>query len=188
MKHRLFLAVEIPPVVAAPVVALQSQLDKMGLPIRWEPIEKLHLTTNFIGKVDDEKLHSIADLAKEVSGRYQPFTLEPAFLETMYRKHEGSYIYLGIGGDIEPLKNLQQELALLISDMQIAQPAKYLPHVTIGKLQKMDPNMTKDTLQRIREVDFTPLPQFTVDHLTLYESLLSRDASHFRKIRRFVLS
>jgi len=188
MKHRLFLAINIPEELTREIVTLQTRLDRLGLPIRWEDPEKLHLTLNFIGKVDEEKQSKIESLAGKIAADSFSFSLTPVFLETMYKKHETSHVYLGMGGELDRLKNLQGLLASAISEMFIAQPNKYLPHITIGKLKKMDPVMTKDVLQKIREIDIEPLPEFTIDDFSLFESLLSRDGSHYRRVSRYRLS
>jgi 2'-5' RNA ligase len=188
LKHRLFLAIDIPPQLAKPISELQSRLEKLALPIKWEPEEKLHLTLNFIGKIDEEKQSKIESLAGKIASDSFSFSLSPVFLETMYKKHETSHVYLGIAGDLELLKDLQGRLASAISELFIAQPNKYLPHITIGKLKKMDPVMTKEVLQKIREIEIEPLPEFQVDSFSLYESLLSRDGSHFRRVSRYKLS
>lgn len=187
MKHRLFLAIDIPPEVTQPIVSLQQSLERLGQPVIWEPEEKLHLTLNFLGKVDSDQHTSIVRIISATASQTTGFSLKPAFLETLYKKHETSYIYLDVSGQLDLLNELQEKLSDGFSRMLIAQPRKYLPHITVGKLKKMDPVMTKSVLQRFGDMEAPVFPEFFVNHLTLYESLLSRAGSHYQKVDTFRL-
>ncbi len=185
MKQRLFLAIELPDNVAKSVLQLQTQLDRLHLPIDWEPEEKLHLTLNFLGKVDDSLLSEISLIVRNRCSETQNFKLIPAFLETLYKRHETSIVYLGLGGDVTELKNLQKDLASAFSQLQFSQSERFLPHITIGKVKKNDPVVTKSVLDTINQQEFTPLPEFAVDHLTLFRSFPAKFDSHYQRVGRF---
>lgn len=134
-----------------------------------------------------EKQIEIVRSVTEISMSHRSFSLRPVFLDTLYKKHDTSLVYLAVGGDVDALQELQSSLARSLTDLKISQPDKFRPHIVIGKLKKMDPVMTKDVLQKIQDVDIDPLPEFTVNHICLYESFLTREGSHYRRIGRYML-
>ena len=188
MKQRLFIALDPTEDLRQEIVDLQSRLEKLRLPVLFQPAEKLHLTLNFLGAVDESAVGNLGAAVRTATSGISSFSLTPAFLETLYQKHDNSIIYLGFSGDISHLKNLQSELKKYLADLHFAQPKRFLPHITIGKFKKTDPVLTKSYMDQIRDFDFYPLSAFIIDHVILYESLLSKAGSHFRRLRRFPLT
>lgn len=187
MKHRLFIALDLPPSHYELVLVLQDKLNKLGLPVEWEPSEKLHLTLNFLGRVDEQFDSRLEADIRGVARRCPPFTISLAFLETFYRRHDSSLIYLGVGEGLVETKALQKSLNESMARLNLPQQTRFLPHVSIGKLSRTDTITTKSFLDKVSQIDFTPLPTFTVDRFVLYESHLSRSGSYFQKVRVFPL-
>lgn len=188
MKHRLFLAIDLPPVQSQLVFQLQQQLDKLGMPISWEPEEKLHMTLNFVGRLDNEQTVSLQRSVLSWVNSIPQFNLKLTFLESMYNRHEPSIIYLAPTGGIEQLKNLQTAITTNLTNLSIPQPIRFLPHVTIGKLKRTDPTLTKKFLDQISDQPAPQIPEFTVEAVVLYESFLSRSGSHYQRLRHYSLS
>jgi RNA 2',3'-cyclic 3'-phosphodiesterase len=182
LKQRLFISLDPPDSTRQEITVLQHALEKLNLPIRFEPPEKLHLTLNFIGAVEKDRVGSLQNLIRRVADTYAPLTLTPAFLETLYQKHDSSLIYLGLTGDTDGLDNLHDDLKENLAEQQIPQPERYMPHITIGRFKKADPVLTKSFMDKVNAYEFTALTPFIADRISLYESLLSRDGSHYRRI------
>ncbi len=187
MKHRLFFAIDLPDPCRSAVVDLQTRLDRLGLPVMWEEPAKLHLTLHFLGPTPQEQINSFTPGLQKLARSAPAFSLTPYFLETLYRRHEASLVYIGMEGDLTALKNLHKSLAGLLSGYQLPAQNRFFPHITIGRLRRDDPVTTKNFLSRIDAVDIQPLPSFLVDHLTLYESDLSPAGSHYQKIGQYGL-
>lgn len=187
MKHRLFISLDLPDPIRHEIAALQTRLDALHLPLRLEEPEKLHLTLNFIGAFDKDATNNLAKNINEITSSHSQFKLRPFFLETLYQKHVGSLVYLGITGDLSALTDLQSQISEYLGSKFIAQPRRFLPHITIAKVIKADPVLTKSILDSVRELKFSPLPEFTVDHVSLNQSLLSRNGSTYRHLRLFML-
>ena len=183
MKHRLFLAIDVP---SSPIIELQSRLEKLGLPISWEKPEKLHLTLNFIGRVSSDQLGGVSRVIKSAIYQFNKLTVSLPFLETLYQRHDQTLLYLAASSpDLVPL---QKAVCAGLDSIKFPQPRRFLPHVTIGKLKRTDPTTTKHVIDIISDFDYQPVSSFEVDHLTLYESLLSSKGSTYQKIANFRLS
>ncbi len=185
MKYRLFIAIDAP--LRQEVLSLQSKLSELNLPVVWEEPEKVHLTLNFLGEVEQAQIGHLNKIITTAVSEFSPFNLRPAFLETLYKRHDPSLIYLGLSGDTDVLKELQQRLTKGLEKMALPQPERFLPHITIGRLKRIDPTMTKSFLDKIRDSDFSPLPEFLVKNIVLYRSLLSKSGSHYAQLHEFVL-
>ena len=183
MKHRLFLAIDVP---SSPIIELQSRLEKLGLPISWEKPEKLHLTLNFIGRVSSDQLGGVSRVIKSAIYQFNKLTVSLPFLETLYQRHDQTLLYLAASSpDLVPL---QKAVCAGLDSIKFPQPRRFLPHVTIGKLKRTDPTTTKHVIDIISDFDYQPMPSFDVDHLTLYESHLSSKGSSYQKIATFRLA
>jgi 2'-5' RNA ligase len=187
LKHRLFIALDIPDSLCRDIVRLQTKLDKFSLPVKWEEAEKLHITLNFLGRIDEQKIPGINKIISRTAVLCHPFMLSPVFLETMYKKHEPSFIYLYLTGDLQPLFQLQKSLKKEFDRFRIPLPERFFPHITIGRVKKADPVFTKSVLEKIRDYEFSPLSSFDVNSITLYESLITEKGSHYSRVERFVL-
>ncbi len=187
LKQRLFIAIDPPENIRQEITGLQQDLDRLKLPVIFELPEKFHVTLNFIGAVDKDFTGTLANRIREITMNFQAFNLRPYFLETLYQKHDQSLIYLGLAGDLANLKKIRLATGQMLADSGIPQKSKYLPHLTVARMKKADPVITKTALDKIIDFEFQPLSSFLVDHLTLYESLLSQKGSHYRQVGRFML-
>jgi RNA 2',3'-cyclic 3'-phosphodiesterase len=187
LKHRTFIAIEVPREIGEEIAAVQKQLDKYHLPVAWEPVEKLHLTLAFLGKLDNDQLGVVRGRLRSIITEYPSFELRPAFLETLYQKHDSSLFYLAVVGDLEILKDLHKDIRLAMEELKIPVAERFMPHITIGRLHRTDPTATKQFLDKILDYELPVLNSFPVDRITLYESFLSRIGSTYRKVCQIML-
>jgi 2'-5' RNA ligase len=185
LKHRLFIALDLPTTLHSDISSLQNKLVSISQVFNAEPLEKLHLTLNFLGRVDDQFNSQLEGQLNRVAKNTRPFVIQPQFLETLYNRHESSLVYLGIGGEVDLLKELQSNINSVMAQLTLPQQNRFLPHVTIAKLERTSPEITKNLLDKVSDVEFSALSEFNVDHFTLYESLLSKSGSHYQKVRVF---
>ncbi len=187
MKHRLFLAIEIPETYYPWVRKLQSQINSLKVPVEWQDLDRLHLTLNFIGRVDDKDLPAVRGQMRSVIASYPKFILKPTFLESLYNRHDGSFIYISPTGDVNTLRELQESLGEKLSEMNLPRQSRFLPHIKIGTYKKADPTTTKQFMDKVSELELDQWPEFTVERITLFESFLSRTGSYYQTIDRFVI-
>ena len=186
MKHRLFVAIDLPESSEGELISVQKELDKLELPIIWENPAKCHLTLNFLGHVDNSILHHIKSLITQAVSNISSFSLRPLYLETLYSRHEPTILYLSLAKS-EELFQLQASISSSINSIT-PQPRHFLLHVSIGKLKRTDPVSTKRAIDIISNQEAPVLSEFLVDHITLYKSLLSRTGSTYQKLATFQLS
>jgi 2'-5' RNA ligase len=187
LKHRLFFAISLPETTQTAITRLYPALESVYPHLVFEPPEKLHITMNFLGRQEQEQIPQINKIGLNTTAQVPSFELTPSFLDCMYKKHAGSYVYLGLSGDLDTLKHIHKSLSLLLSDLNIPQAHRFFPHITIARFKKTDPVSLKSAMDKIDELEFTPLQSFLVEKLTLYESLLSQKGSHYRVVGEYLL-
>lgn len=166
----------MPETILGEIAALRPQLDKLKLPIVWG--KHPHLTLNFLGLADPK---IIAPLIPS----FHSFTLQPLYLDTLYNRHEPTILYLSIAKS-EELIELQKSLSVSLSQIT-PQPRRFLPHITIGRLKRTDPVSTKRYMDLISDFNSPHFSSFTVNKITLYQSLISQAGTTYQKLATFVL-
>lgn len=151
----------------------------------WEKPEKLHLTLNFLGRLDDSQISAVSAQVAKICDRTTAFSSSTGFIAALYKRHEQSLVYLDLSGDLEPLIQLQKTLSLSLAQLSFSQPRRYFPHITLGKIKKSDPVTVKSQLGKIDDAHLKVTAKFAIDHLTLYESLVSDKGSTYQRIQVF---
>jgi len=182
LKHRVFIAINLPAEVIAEIDKLQLKLDKLRLPIAWELPHKTHLTLNFMGKLEDQDIDKVRRALKQVVTNYPSLQLQPFMFDTLYIRHEPSLIYLLVKDEEGRLGELQKELTTQLDSITPQPGQKFLPHITIGRVKKSDPTFVKQTLDKISAVEIDPLSVFTVEKIDVMESFVSQVGSSFQRL------
>ena len=187
MKHRLFVAVDMPDAVKSEVEKLQISLDKLRLPVKWELPQKIHLTLSFLGRLADEEASLMRRIITNTATAFRPHLLQPVALDTLYQRHEPSLVYLLVADREGELTSLQKELTRKFDEITPQPRHKFMPHIVIGRILKSDPTLVKQSMDKLSEVEIEPLPQFEVQKISLYESHLSKSGSSYQRLGSFNL-
>lgn len=187
MKHRLLLAIDLPPVTKSELLHLQEQLTAFGVNAQWKKPEKLIVDINYLGRIEDSQATEIKKRIRQATHDFGVMKFTPVYLQALYSRHEPTEIFLNLSGDIERLMELQKTLSKEFKDMDMPQPQRYDPQITLGTLPRIDPTTAKQQIDKVDNFDFSPLSLFEVDTLTLFELFVSKAGTHIQKVGAFVL-
>lgn len=125
---RLFVGLEVPPEVAAPLSALRG-----GLPgARWQDPSDYHLTLRFIGDIDRRAAREIENELAEIDR--EAITVNFTGLGT-FGGDKPHTLYAGVAPSRE-LIELQGEAERVARRMGLKpEPRKFTPHVTLARLR-----------------------------------------------------
>jgi len=183
LTKRIFLGIG----VNLKLDGLHTKLSAFNKYLDWIPEEDLHIPLNYLGRLLHQDINAVGATIKTITEKYQPFTLNLQYLETLYKKHEESLIYFSLAGQVDVLNEMQKELAKNLDEVA-AQPKRYFPYLTIATLKKTDHETTKQILNKISDLDLKlNIDEFSVNKITLCESLYHRDSVTYQRIRDFVL-
>ncbi|WDI30485.1 RNA 2',3'-cyclic phosphodiesterase [Hyphococcus flavus] len=176
--HRLFVAIEIPEIVADALTVLQSGVDGA----RWRPTENFHLTLAFIGEADRHGFSNAVDALSTIDA--------PAFdLRLKGVGFFGDKQPRSLWAGIEPcpaLDHLQAktEQALRRAGCNI-EKRKFKPHVTLAYLR----GVSQDTaMVYASQHGLFSCGPFPVEAFHLYSSQLGGGASVYNIEASYALS
>jgi len=73
MRHRVFIAINLPEDIKKELVKYQAKWPE--LPIRWAKKENLHITLEFLGYISNEELLNTLKKTKEMAIKHKPFSI-----------------------------------------------------------------------------------------------------------------
>ncbi|HEX3818440.1 MAG TPA: RNA 2',3'-cyclic phosphodiesterase [Chthoniobacterales bacterium] len=156
---RLFVSLDLPPIVAAALVRLNPQLAG----VRWLPAEQLHLTLAFFGDVAPEMEEKLAGKLRVI--HFARFFLPIAGVGTFPSRGEPKIIWIGVGRGHPHLFQLHK----LVTDAALAAGLEpdlrpWHPHITLARCR----DVSRQTIQRFlrehadAEFGLTPIDSFSL--------------------------
>jgi 2'-5' RNA ligase len=131
---RLFIALDLPEYVRAELATVQSRLRRSGYPVRWSPIEKLHLTLQFLGETDPALVPALLTMLADLA--HSSLHLQLEGLGAFPRVERPSVIWVGLGGDCAALAQLQREVVAGTAPLGFSADSRpFHPHLTLGRLR-----------------------------------------------------
>jgi 2'-5' RNA ligase len=138
---RLFIALELPEPVPAALAATQQQLRRSGdHPVKWVAPESVHLTLQFLGEVEEERVPALLAALEQVQR-----TTYSSTMPTLHLTGAGAFpnvkrpqtIWVGVGGDTAPLAQVQQAVVRELEPLGFAaEDRPFRAHLTIGRVQR----------------------------------------------------
>ena len=184
MRHRLFTGLALPSELRSKIVELRS---KIPYDLDWEKPEKLHLTLNFLGNVTDDHLPHLLPVLTKSLNQQPSQKIHFGFLQTIYRRHEGSFLCLSPDQEAIDLVNLQKQLKDAVYHLGVPVADRFWPHLTIARIPKADPVSTKTLLDKIDGLDLKVRFTWEVDSIILYESKNDRSGTHYSRFTSYPL-
>ena len=169
---RLFVAVDIPEDVKAPLVCLPRELPQA----HWVHPEQLHLTLRFIGEVEQQTMMAIKAALTRVS--FPPFLLTLCGVGHFPPRSHPRVLWVGMD-PCRALTQLQQEVELALFDAGIPPDERpFSPHLTLARLKDTPPAAVSGFELRHRGLNCAP---FEAREFILYSSLLQHQGAIHRK-------
>ncbi|MBO6813648.1 MAG: RNA 2',3'-cyclic phosphodiesterase [Rhizobiaceae bacterium] len=157
---RLFVALDVPPSIAAHVSFLQGGL----FGARWIDKENFHITLRFIGDIERPMARELAAQLERV--KTEPFMLELAGLDVFGNAKPHS-LFAGVERNAS-LYELQAAIERICQRVGLPpDPRKFTPHLTLARVRGLKPQAIANYLSGNGLFRTAP---FSVDHFTLYSS------------------
>lgn len=137
MRFRVFAALVLPPENQAQLGELLAGLQDAAPPgaVRWVRPEAMHLTVKFYGDVAAEAVPALAAGLGQASAVAPPMTLTLQGLGVFPDPRRPQVIWVGLGGDLAPLRALQAAVERLSADLGYAPETRpFKPHMTLGRV------------------------------------------------------
>jgi len=104
--------------------------------VNWVKPENIHLTLKFLGEVDEDRIPSIKGVVREGLQGERSLFLSLDGLGVFPNPRAPRVIWVGIEGEGERLKRLQEKLESAMEEEGFPREARsFSPHVTLGRVR-----------------------------------------------------
>ncbi len=177
MAIRTFIAIEIPEEIKEALGRLQQRLRAAEVKVRWVNPQNIHLTTKFLGDVNDSDVPKVCEVVKQAATQTPAFELEVAGLGAFPPKGAPHILWVGLQGGIETLARFVEEVDGALADELGIRPErrKYHPHLTLGRVKS---TRNTDRLKALMtECEPVELGTFSAESVTLFMSELTSEGA-----------
>ncbi len=176
--HRLFVALSPPSEIRDRLIDLMDGVEGA----RWQDDDQLHITLRFIGEVDRRTAEDVATALSALRGDLPALRLDGC--GTFETRGRPNALWAGVAPH-DPLASLHKKIdrAMIRIGLEPEHRA-YIPHVTLARLAgsagPVDSFLARHAALASSE--------FSVTHMTLYESRLGHSGASYEPIERYALT
>jgi 2'-5' RNA ligase len=183
---RLFIAIEIPPVIKSQIAFVINELKVSNADVRWEQLEKLHLTLKFFGDTKEELLPQMVLLLEKVAAQTSSFSLRYSGIGCFPNKREPKVIWVGAEEPNTILQTLIESLETSLASLGFErEKRRFHPHATIGRVKSQ--RNIGDLLRKMESTTLDCQPT-EVSQIVLITSELKPSGSEYATLKKFPLS
>ena len=134
MRHRLFIAINLPEKIKNRLSELQSKYSE--LPARWTKKQNLHITLIFLGYVDQDEIPEILKTTEQIAKKHNAFSLVLNKICYGPPKKTPRMVW-AIGEKSEELGKLQSDLDNSLSNLSFKKQGRpRSAHITLARLNQ----------------------------------------------------
>jgi|SRR5581483_8011884 len=190
MKKRVFFAINLSNPIKETLKIFFDQVKTIEN-IRWEPIEKLHVTLLFLGYVEEKQIESLRIIIKDTAQQVVPFTLSLVpKLSAFPSLSAPRILWLPVISDGNQLEKIKMLLEGQLEKYHIPFDKKQVTmHVTLGRVKRFEKENIGQIQQILEETmavsSWSPKKplSFVASGKTLFESTLSPRGSKYTVIQ-----
>jgi len=184
MRHRVFIAINLPEDIKKKLVSYQEEIDVFFNEnvIRWTKKDNLHITLAFLGYVQDDEIVEICELTKSAGQKQEPFSLNLIKICYGPPKKMPPRMIWSEGEKSKELARLKNglEMSLLESEnsgFRNKEDRAFSPHITLGRIRawqwKQINQEERPTVEK--EISLS----FDVNSIEIMESQLKRTGPEY---------
>lgn len=180
---RAFVAIELPNAVQTRLSELIRMLRTTPARARWVPVDKIHLTLVFLGRIDPAQAEDFSARLRAVCAPRAPLPLVIEGVGAFPNLRAATVIWAGIRKN--PALNDLQEAAAREAEA-IGVPPERRPfqgHLTLARLR--DPGAARPLLPALQAARDYKGGAFEASGVSLFESRLSPAGADYRRVEAF---
>lgn len=180
---RAFIAIHPTRKITERLTDLRLELER-DLPdsaVRWS--DQWHLTTQFLGNIDDTRVTEFIAAMRKASSGVKPFTLCCAGIGCFPSAHQPRVIWAGLSGEVEPLQKLKAELDHALEPLgYVPENRAFKPHLTIARVREFKARQRQLMPKLVEQFKDTQFGEWRVDRVELMQSQLSPKGAQYKVI------
>ena len=132
---RLFIAINIPPVVRDAIYADAAPLRTASTDVRWISSTALHVTLKFLGEQDERIIPEVKGAIESVAVRHAPVSVETTAIGAFPNFRRPRVVWVGMTGE-RALQALARDIDEALSALGIPRETRaFQPHLTLGRVK-----------------------------------------------------
>ncbi|BAL80854.1 RNA 2',3'-cyclic phosphodiesterase [Caldisericum exile] len=175
---RIFISLKTTPYEDELFKILCDLKKKIRGDIKWVSKDNLHVTTKFLGEVEESFLQEIFRIVKETVKISKPFSFEIKGISGFPKKDFARVLFFSI---VDFDKNIENIMKILDKDFEkyhFKREESYVPHITFGRCRRNYINLNE---YKFEDFDFV----VNALGLTVYESILMSNGPIYKEIETF---
>ncbi len=178
---RAFIAFELPEQVVSAIAKIQDSVKSGKFNIKWVRPGNIHLTLKFLGNINPAAVEKIGGVMRAVVKPLAPFNLKAKGLGVFPGLKRPRVIWIGVGGQIALLVELQKKLDEDLSAIGFPNEKRtFKGHLTLGRVKgNIDSNQMAAELKTYNDFESET---FTAESLILYRSDLKPTGAVYTKL------
>lgn len=183
---RSFIAVELNEDIKNELKAVQDELKKIDLDVKWVEINNIHLTLKFLGNINPDELEKIKTGLKKISGIFKSFEISLSTLGIFPKVDFPRVIWVGLNKGKDELIKLSSYLEEELKKVGIAsEERESIPHLTLGRVRS---SKNKDKLKNyLSSSGFDFKNRQMIKEIILFQSRLSPKGASYTALGSFSL-
>ena len=177
-RPRLFAGIELTANARAACAGVTNRLKSAGLPGRFEPAEKLHLTLAFLGNVTAEIVAPVQEALANACAQSPAFVLTIDRVGAFPHERRPRVVYAGCREPGTPFHALSTRVRAALGELGFRFESAAVAHVTLARIKGGDAHLPS--------VEFSPI-DLGVDAVALFESIPDGRTTRYDVIRRIKL-
>jgi RNA 2',3'-cyclic 3'-phosphodiesterase len=179
---RLFTGIALPPHVLDKLARVLKGLRPLA-PLKWSPVENLHITSKFIGEWPETRLKAIEDLLEHLSST-GGFEVTVAGFGYFPNPHNPRTLFAGIQSGPE-LAELASRIDQALGPLGVAHENRpYSPHLTLARIKNENIRELREHIAHMTNFDFG---RFQVSEFHLYLSKTGPNGSTYTQLETYSL-
>ena len=180
---RAFVAIDLPESLRFALGAVQQELKTAKFRVKWVRPESIHLTLKFLGNIDVNRTDEIVNAMTLSARGRNALRLNASGLGVFPNARRPRVIWVGLGGQVDHLKSLQQTLDAHLADLGFpAETRPYKGHLTLGRVKG---KIAVDRMQSaLDEFNAFESEGFEADRIILFKSELHPSGAVYTKVAR----
>ena len=189
MKIRSFLAFDVPESIRRELAGMIQLLEPKAPGVKWVKADRMHCTLKFFGNVEEDLLMGeISQVIDEAVRHQTPIRLNSIGIGVFPNWRYPRVIWAGLAGETEAALALYERLERSFSTFELNHDKRHAfrLHLTLGRA-KTPLKHCESFVNLVEKLADKEFGAFTIDHLTLYKSVLTREGPIYTDLREFKL-
>lgn len=188
MKIRSFLAFDISDEMKSELASIISFLSSKVNAVRWIDPKKMHCTVRFFGDVEEDLLlGKVSDVIEREVRHQSPISLNGRGIGVFPNWRYPRVLWAGLHGDTESVISLHARLEEAFEEFGFKNDKRALRlHLTLGRAKPRFKG-GKALMQVVEKMGEKEFGMITIDSLTLYKSVLTKEGPVYTPLRKFPL-